>query len=82
MKAIVIIALAACLTGCQNFPKKLEQWDKLGIVEAEITGKFSHTTYSRAEEAGVITSTLEHNNPWVPKVYIKRVRPAAESADK
>lgn len=78
MKMLTILAVALALTGCQNFPKKLEQWDQLGIVEAEITGKFSHTTYKRSQDGGVITSTMEHNNPWVPKVYIKRVRPAAD----
>lgn len=78
MKTLLILPVALALTGCQNFPKKLEQWDQLGIVEAEITGKFTHTTYKRAEDDGVITSTLEHNNPWVPKVYIKRVRQADE----
>lgn len=78
MKTLIILTAALCLTGCTNFPKKLEKWDQLGIIEAEITGKFSHTTYKRSQEGDVITSTMEHNNPWVPKVYIKRVRPAAD----
>lgn len=75
MKTIALLIAAACLTGCTNFPDKLAKWDALGIKEATITGKFSHTTYTRSQKDGVITSELEHNNPWVPKVHIVRERP-------
>lgn len=78
MKTVIILAAVLCLTGCTNFPAKLEKWDALGIKEATITGKFSHTTYRRSQEGGVITSELEHNNPWLPKVHIVRERQAAD----
>jgi uncharacterized protein YceK len=73
MKAFISIIVLAALSGCSHVGK-LEKWDSLGIVEAEITGKFSHTTYRTSVEGGVQTSIMEHNNPWVPKVYIRRER--------
>lgn len=68
-------ALAAA-TGCSSLPKKLEEFERLGLKEVEITGKFSHTSYQRHEADGVVTSTLEHTNAWIPKARIVRERPA------
>lgn len=65
--------------GCASYTDKLQRFDELGIVQAQITGKFSNTTYTREEKDGVITSTLDHNNAWVPKVRIVRQRPAPEA---
>lgn len=78
-KIILITAAAALLlTGCstKGLVKKLNELEKLGVTEAEITGKFSHTEYVVIEKDGKRRAILDHSNAWVPKVRIVRETPA------
>lgn len=78
-KLILITAAATLLlSGCatQGLVDKLNEFEKLGITEAEITGKFSHTEYHVTEKGGVRRAVLDHSNAWVPKVKIVRETPA------
>lgn len=84
LRRVLLWLLAPCtllLASCTSLPAKLEQFDRLGITHAEITGKWSHTTYHREEKDGVITSRLEHSNAWIPRAIIVRERKAEEKAD-
>lgn len=61
--------------GCQSvasFSKQLDALDASGVTAVEITGKFSHTEYSRRVVDGKTVSTFEHTNAWVPKVRLVR----------
>ena len=72
---IIILSLAALgLTGCvsQNAAKKFAEFEKLGITEATIVGKFSSTEYKVEHADGNRKATLEHSNAWLPRVKIVR----------
>lgn len=75
-KALACIAIAALLSGCQSaesLAQKLNEFDRLGIKRATITGKFSNTDYVVERTAdGKRKATLDHSNAWVPKVHIER----------
>lgn len=73
LQLLAIMILASILTGCASFPEKLKQLDAAGIQSVEISGKFSHTKYTKEEKDGVVTSTLEHSNAWIPAVKVTRV---------
>lgn len=79
-KIALIIAAALLLSGCTtgSFKQKLDELDALGVSEVEIGGKFSNTKYTKTEADGVVTSTLDHTNAWVPKVRIVRTRAASQ----
>ncbi len=76
MKTSIIIAIAAILslTGCvsSSATKKFAEFEKMGVTEAVITGKFSNTEYKVTHENGVRKAVLDHSNAWLPKVHIVR----------
>jgi DNA-binding HxlR family transcriptional regulator len=79
MKRIALLSVAVfALAGCSttSLSKKLNEFEKLGITEAEITGKFSHTSYKVEEKDGTRRAVLDHSNAWVPKVRIVREKQA------
>lgn len=72
---IIILALAALgLSGCvtSKAAKQFAEFERLGITEAVIVGKFSATEYKVEKTGGIRKATLEHSNAWVPKVRIVR----------
>lgn len=79
-KLVACLALSALalLCGCQSassFADKLAALEKLGIKEVEVTGKFSHTKFTKVKADGKVTTTLDHNNTWVPLVRVVREVP-------
>lgn len=84
MKRAPLGLLASCsllLAGCASLPAKIDQFEKLGITEAEITGKWSHTTYRVEERDGQRIATLEHSNAWTPRARLVRRTPAPKKKD-
>jgi hypothetical protein len=75
----VLLVAFACLfsTGCvsQNAAAKFAEFEKLGITEATITGKFSNTDYVVTVKDGVRRAELNHSNAWLPKVHLVRETP-------
>lgn len=76
--ALGLVLLALLFTGCSTTTKRLEQFEALGLKEAEITGKFSSTTYKVEQVDGVRRATLDHSNAWMPKVRLVRETPHAD----
>lgn len=77
-KVIILLAalgVAALVTGCSSIAKKIQKLDALGIKELHIPGRVTNTDYTRVTKDGVVTSTLEHSNPWLikPAVIIREV---------
>lgn len=86
MKTIAIILLAGFAllsSGCysQKVAKRFEEFQKLGITEAEITGKFSHTKYNVEEKDGKRRAEFTHSNAWVPQVRFVRETPKEEPTE-
>lgn len=79
MKTKPILMLAALLTllttGCTNLGKKMQDFEKLGITDATITGKFSNTSYHVEHKDGHRVATIDHSNAWMPKVVLVRKTP-------
>lgn len=85
MKKLLLIAIAASglLTGCatanSNYAAKLsedlKEFEKLGIKEVIITGKFSHTDYTVEHKDGKRIATVNHTNAWVPQIKVVRETP-------
>ena len=76
--AFVLIVASVALSGCQSatgFTQKLAELEKLGIKEVEVTGKFSHTKFTKVHVDGKVVTTLDHNNTWVPLVRVVREGP-------
>lgn len=76
--ACIAIAATAILSGCQSassFADKLAALEKLGIKEVEVTGKFSHTKFTKVKADGKVTTTLDHNNTWIPLARVVREVP-------
>lgn len=74
-RAIIIALFALAFTGCAstaNLADNLKAFEALGITEAEIAGKFSHTKYTKTEQGGKIVHALDHSNPWTNRVRIVR----------
>jgi len=74
-----LIIFAGLISGCQStasFSQKLAELEKLGVTEVEITGKFSHTKFTKATVDGKVVSIFDHNNTWIPRVRIVRETPA------
>lgn len=71
----LLLAVLFC-TGCASVSSKFAEFEKLGITEAEITGKFSHTDYKVEEKAGHRRAEINHSNAWLPKVRLVRETPA------
>lgn len=76
-KICLLIAALVALSGCvtQKASKQFAEFEKLGITEATITGKFSNTDYTVTNKDGVRRAELNHSNAWVPKVHIVRETP-------
>jgi hypothetical protein len=82
--SISLIALCAMTTGCTSgrLAEQFAAFEKLGVTKAQVTGKFSSTTYLVTREAGVRKATFDHTNAWMPKVYFERETPVMlRSAD-
>lgn len=77
---IALIAVCLALTGCATTSKNvatrladdLKEWEKLGVSEIVITGKFSHTDYTVEYKDGKRTATINHSNAWVPQIRVVR----------
>lgn len=75
MKTRIILAVAALLLGgcaSSSAAKKLAEFERLGITEAQINGKFSSTEYKVEHANGVRKATLDHSNAWLTKVRVVR----------
>lgn len=80
MKKLFVITLglvALFLSGCvtQNAAKQFAEFERLGITEATITGKFSNTDYTVTTKDGKRRAEINHSNAWVPKIHIVRETP-------
>ncbi len=74
MKTLLVIACLV-LSGCttSSLAKKAADFERLGITQAIITGKFSNTEYTVERGAdGKRRAVLTHSNIWLPKVVIIR----------
>lgn len=71
---VLSVLCVSLLTGCgtSNLAAKFAEFEKLGITEAQITGKFSSTTYTVEKKDGTRTATFDHTNAWLPKVKFIR----------
>lgn len=72
--------LSIVFSGCTNLQTRMAEFEKLGITEAQITGKFSNTSYSVEEKDGQRVATIDHSNAWMPKVRLVRKTPAEPTA--
>jgi hypothetical protein len=72
--ALFAVLLSLLFAGCasSSAAKKFAEFEKLGITEATITGKFSNTEYRVEKQDGKRVATLDHSNAWLPKVHIVR----------
>lgn len=79
-RALILSLVAIGLTGCASTDaaKKLAEFEKLGITEATITGKFSNTDYKVEHKDGVRRATIDHSNTWLTKVHIVRETKVSE----
>lgn len=70
--AVIGIACLLCLTGCTTagLAKKIDAFEKAGVTQAIITGKFSHTEYTVERTETKRRAVLQHSNAWLPKVVI------------
>lgn len=81
IRATLIILLALALSGCVttgNLADKLRAFEALGVTEAEIAGKFSHTKYTKEDGEKKTVHRLTHTNLWIPRVYFVREAPKPE----
>lgn len=80
MKTRIIITIAAALlvSGCvsSSTAKKFAEFEKLGVTEAVIVGKFSSTEYKVTTANGVRRAEIDHSNAWLTKVRVVRETPA------
>lgn len=67
---VALFALSGCATS--NAAKKFAEFERLGITEAQITGKFSNTEYRVVRSDGVRRAVFQHSNAWLPKILIIR----------
>jgi hypothetical protein len=83
-KLILLFAALIALSGCTtaSLAKKAADFERLGITQAVITGKFSNTEYTVERGAdGKRRAVLQHSNIWVPKVLIIRETGAPEEKE-
>lgn len=74
--AVALLGLTGCVTA--SSAKKFAEFERLGITEAQITGKFSNTEYVVTHNNGVRRAELNHSNAWLPKVRLVRETPEAQ----
>ena len=75
MKTVILLTAVLALTGCvntKNVGEKFAEFEKLGVTEVVVTGKFSHTDYTVKHENGKRRAEINHTNVWVPQVRIVR----------
>ena len=72
--ALFAVVLSLAFAGCSvtGAASKFKEFEALGITEAEITGKFSSTSYRVETKDGQRTAELNHTNAWLPKVRLVR----------
>lgn len=75
-KILPVITLIALLSGCANLSQKFDEFERLGIVQADITGKFSHTEYTVTVADGKRRAVIVHSNVWIPSIKVVRETPA------
>lgn len=81
MRAALLILAAAALSGCatSTISRQMREFERLGVTEAEVTGKFSSTTYTAEADAdGNTVITLNHSNVWIPRIHVQQVVKAGE----
>jgi len=76
-RTLLIAAALLALTGCttstaRKLAKDLDAYDKLGVKEIVVTGKFSHTDYTVTHVDGVRRAEINHTNAWVPQIRVIR----------
>lgn len=73
-KLIILALIALATSGCvtRNAAQKFAEFEKLGITEAQITGKFSNTEYRVVRDGEKRRAVFSHSNAWIPKVLIVR----------
>lgn len=79
IRLIAICAAALALSGCattSSLADRLRAFEALGVTEAEIGGKFTHTKYTATVQGGKVVHELTHSNPWVTRVHLVREVPA------
>lgn len=70
-----LILTSGCMTS-SGLAERAAEFERLGITEATIVGKFSATEYHVTREPdGTRRATFEHSNAWLPKVRIVRDAP-------
>lgn len=82
IKVTVLAAFALLMSGCTtaSLAKKAADFERLGITQAIITGKFSNTEYTvERRPDGSRRAVLTHSNVWLPKVVIIRETGPAEA---
>lgn len=76
--AVALLALTGCATATgQKLANDLTTFEKMGVTEIVITGKFSHTDYTVTHADGKRTAVINHSNVWVPQIKVVRVTPDA-----
>ena len=78
-----ILLVALLMGGCATVTSKklaadLTAFDRLGLSEVVITGKFSHTDYTVTHENGVRRAVINHTNAWIPQIKVVRETPDAK----
>lgn len=73
-RIIILAAIALLSSGCvtRNAALKFAEFEKLGITEAQITGKFSNTEYRVVRDGTKRRAVFSHSNAWTPKILIIR----------
>lgn len=70
-----LMVMILLMSGCSSAPKlaaDLAEFEKLGVSEIVITGKFSHTDYTVTHVNGVRRAEINHTNVWVPQIRVVR----------
>ncbi len=76
---ILAVLTALTLTGCSTIVKNAQKLDQTDIVDLDITGRWTTTTYTVEEKDGVTVRTYTHNNPWLAKpAKVVRKSPTAK----
>jgi hypothetical protein len=77
----LLVAVAGLSSGCNTASKieklnaNLKAFELLGLKEVVVAGKVSHTQYKVTRAEGTRRATLDHSNPWTPRIYIERETP-------
>ncbi len=75
---LILLAALLSLTGCvnvattQKLSSDLAEFEKLGITQVTVTGKFTSTSYTVTHVDGVRKAVIIHTDPWLTNVTITR----------